>query len=171
MLQKLQSNKKEQATPKHAAIEKMKKDFLINLKSNSGNVSKALEVSGLNRQTAYRHFGDDEEFRNAWLDATEYALDELVVEARRRAVEGVKREIFDSRGNVIGTKQEYSDRLLIFMMSVHERQRKWRGRTVQTAQAAIDTVESSGKEIGISNEQIERLTEKMIEKYKEIPLI
>ncbi len=170
MLQKLQSNKKE-ATPKHAAIEKAKKNFLINLKSNGGNVSKALEVSGLNRQTAYRHTREDKSFRDAWQEAVEYASDELTSVARCRAVEGVTRKIFDSRGNVIGTKQEYSDKLLIFMMNVHERQRKWRGRIVQTAQAAIDTVESSGKEIGISNEQIGRLTKKMIENFNEISLL
>jgi hypothetical protein len=160
MLQKLQSNKKE-ATPKHAAIEKAKKDFLINLKSNGGNVSKALEVSGLNRQTAYRHTREDKSFRDAWQEAVEYASDELTSVARCRAVEGVTRKIFDSRGNVIGTKQEYSDKLLIFMMNVH----------FQTAQSAVHTVESSGKELGMSNEQIERLTKKMIENFNEISLL
>ena len=48
-------------------------------------------------------------------EAREEACDALEAEARRRAVEGVRKPVY-YRGEIVGTVKEYSDTLLIFLM-------------------------------------------------------
>lgn len=61
------------------------------------SVTKASQVAGINRDTAYSAYGKDEAFAKAWDDAIEESVDDLESVARTRAKDG-------------------SDVLLIFML-------------------------------------------------------
>jgi hypothetical protein len=88
--------------------------FIAELKK-TGNVSKAAELAKVARKTVYRWKDDDTKFADAWKAAIDEAADSLEEEARRRAVEGVKKPIYQG-GKRIGYVQEYSDTLLIFLL-------------------------------------------------------
>lgn len=168
MPQKKQEIKK--AEPKSAAIESQKKAFIKALKSNGGNVSKALITATLTRKTAYRHFKEDQEFSDQWLEALEISNDSLFTEARRRAVEGTVKEVYQN-GKVVGKVKEYSDTLLIFLLKQSEAQKKWRTRIIQTGNLALSVVQERGATIGLKQEQIEDLQLAMTEKFKGVSLV
>ena len=79
-----------------------------------GNVTRAAELSKVGRRSHY-DWRDEEEYAEAFADATEEAGDRMVSEARRRAVEGVSRPVF-YKGDICGLIQEYSDNLLMFLI-------------------------------------------------------
>lgn len=58
-----------------------------------GNVSRAARVAGISSTTAYARRREDADFAAAWADAHEDAGDNLIHEARRRAVDGVNEPV------------------------------------------------------------------------------
>lgn len=88
--------------------------FLATL-AKTGNVSAAAKAAKIHRDTAYQHRTDDEAFRKAWALAQEESADELEAEARRRAMKGTKKPVYQ-QGKLVGHVQEYSDTLLIFLL-------------------------------------------------------
>jgi hypothetical protein len=91
-----------------------KRAFLVAY-SEVGNISQAAEIAGVSRQTHYDWLKDDPEYPALFRHAEKQACDRLEQEARRRAVEGVKKPVFHG-GKQVGVVQEYSDTLLIFLM-------------------------------------------------------
>lgn len=81
----------------------------------TGNVRAAAEAAQINRSTAYRGRDADAKFAQAWDEATEDAADRLEQEARRRAVLGTEVPVYQG-GKLVGTKREFSDTLLIFLL-------------------------------------------------------
>ena len=77
----------------------------------SGRVTKAAEVSGVARGVAYRWKRDNEIFSKLWDRALKYRSELLEDEAIRRAVQGVKKNVY-YMGAVCGTETVYSDALL-----------------------------------------------------------
>jgi hypothetical protein len=71
--------------------------------------------SGYARRTVYDWRESDPEFRQAWDDAIQTAIERLETEADRRAVDGVDKPIV-WKGEVVATYKEYSDTLLIFRL-------------------------------------------------------
>lgn len=98
-------------------------EFLKSL-SDTGNVLYSCRITGVARQTAYDHRKRDSVFAELWDDALDEACDAMEIEARRRAVQGVKKTIYvrsgsDANGRPVYEKQEireYSDTLLMFLM-------------------------------------------------------
>jgi hypothetical protein len=82
--------------------------------AKSGNVTKAAELSNVNRLTVYDWRANDPAFVAAMEVARDEAGDRLEAECERRAVEGVDEPVF-YQGCVCGTIQRYSDTLLIFL--------------------------------------------------------
>lgn len=80
-----------------------------------GTITKAAEVAGIARQTHYDWLKADSEYVKACDAAYEQAGERLEQEARRRAVEGVKKPVF-YQGKECGVVNEYSDTLLIFLL-------------------------------------------------------
>lgn len=78
-------------------------------------MSRACELSGLSRKSAYDHRREDEEFAADWEDALDVSMDLLEEEARRRALEGVEEPVF-YQGESCGLVRKYSDTLLIFLL-------------------------------------------------------
>ncbi|MDG3008531.1 hypothetical protein [Paludisphaera mucosa] len=111
-------------------------------------VRHAAEAAGVHKSTAYREKARDKKFDEAWEDALDDATDVLELEARRRAVLGVEREVYvrtgtDQDGRPIFTKQtvrEYSDKLLMFLLSAYRPERfrerfDWKGLLADAAAA------------------------------------
>lgn len=65
---------------------------------------------------------------------------------------------------------EYSDTLLIFLLKQSETKKKWRQRIIQVGNLALESVALIGKEMGLSNEQIEHIQTKMTERFMEVQL-
>ncbi len=80
-----------------------------------GNVTRAAQASGIDRNTAYAAKDNDPKFAADWADAEKGALDTLEAEAYRRAVEGVQKPVF-YQGEECGLVREYSDMLLTTLL-------------------------------------------------------
>jgi hypothetical protein len=97
----------------------LKKKVFIETYRQVGNITVAAETAGVSRPTYYVWMEHDESFALAVREAEIEAVERLEEEARRRAVEGVRREegVF-YKGIQIATKvvTEYSDTLLIFLL-------------------------------------------------------
>lgn len=91
--------------------------FLETLQA-TGNVSGSARAAGIDRTTAYEHRGRHPDFASRWEAAVEEATDGLETEARRRAVEGVEKPVYQG-GELVGTVQEYSDTLLLALLKAH----------------------------------------------------
>lgn len=79
----------------------------------TGMITRACELAGVGRTTAYEARQRDEDFALAWADADERATEAMERELYRRAVEGIDKPVYQG-GKKVGTIREYSDTLLIF---------------------------------------------------------
>lgn len=86
------------STPKKSAGEW--RPVFIEMLRNSGNVRASCKQAGIDRKTAYKAREASEEFRLAWDEALEDAIDALEAYARDRA-------------------KKNSDTLLIFLLKAH----------------------------------------------------
>lgn len=80
----------------------------------------AAAACGLGRRTVFAWKEKDKEFAAAWFDAAEMGIDLMEQEARRRAVDGVKKPVFHA-GVICGHVQEYSDSLMTLMLKGRRR--------------------------------------------------
>ncbi len=90
----------------------------LNELERTGCVSIACRAAGFGRTTAYKRRGEDEGFRAAWDEALALAADRLEAEARRRAVKGTLRPVYQG-GRRVGSVRQYSDRLLEVLLRAH----------------------------------------------------
>ena len=88
--------------------------FLRQLKSH-GLINTAATTAGVSRRTVDRLREASAEFDYAVEDALEAAADELEMEARRRAVEGVEKGVY-YQGDRVDTEVQYSDSLLTTLL-------------------------------------------------------
>jgi len=94
--------------------------------AKSGVIDWSAKQAGFSRTTAWRLKQADPEFSAAWQEAIDAAMDDLEKEAHRRARHGCKQAIF-YKGSVVGSKREYSDTLMIFLLKAN-RPEKYRER-------------------------------------------
>ncbi len=80
-----------------------------------GNIKQAAKKAGISRDTHYAWLKDDPDYAKTFELAREEAVETLEAEARRRAVEGVNRPVYQG-GEQVGTVRDYSDTLLIFLL-------------------------------------------------------
>lgn len=107
----------------------------------TGVVTYACRAAPVPPRTAYYRREHDEDFASLWREALEESTDDLVVEARRRALQGVRKfrfhqgdlirvpltdaqgaEILDEKGQPVMVpyvEHEYSDTLIIFLLKAH----------------------------------------------------
>lgn len=79
------------------------------------SVSAAASGAGFSRATVYQRRKDNASFAERWDDAYEAGSDVLEDEARRRAVEGTDRPVYQN-GKLVGHVREYSDVMLVLML-------------------------------------------------------
>ncbi len=97
------------------AIKHPKKRAFLAAYSETGNISRSAEIAHIERATHYNWLKADQQYVDAFQQAHEKAIDTLESEARRRAVEGVEKPVYQG-GRKVGVVREYSDVLLIFLM-------------------------------------------------------
>jgi len=100
--------------PRTVRTPKTRTEFLNALEITC-NVTKACELSGLARQSAYDWRNEDKEFADAWQKALDVAADLLEEEAIRRAKDGCEEPVYQG-GKLVGAVQKYSDTLMIFLL-------------------------------------------------------
>lgn len=126
--------------------------FLDRLRA-SANVSAAARAAGLSRSSAYALRGRDPDFRAAWDEALEEALDDLEAELRRRAIEGVDKPVFYG-GKECGSVKSYSDTLGMFLLKSR------RGEVFAETGGRPPTLEVE-RELSEAKEQLARKLEQM----------
>jgi len=82
------------------------------------SVSRAAAAAGIARRYAYEAKKTNPALAELWDEALEIGLDELEVEARRRALEGVEEPIYYD-GIRVGTRTIYSDKLMVLLLRAH----------------------------------------------------
>lgn len=85
----------------------------------TGNVTAACKKAKISRAEAYRSRDEDELFNAAWQEALVVATENLELEARRRAENGVLEPVF-YLGEKVGSIRKYSDTLMIFLLKAHK---------------------------------------------------
>jgi hypothetical protein len=109
-----------------------------------GLVTRAAEIAGISRWSAYQHRAKDSDFAAAWDDAREQFCEALEDEARRRAMDGIEEPVY-YQGRQVGTQRVYSDKLLALLLRA-ARPSKY-GRRIETGNVAQ---QSGGLTISIS---------------------
>lgn len=103
-----------------------RKKRILDAIAQGASIARAAEAGGICRQNLWAWRQADPEFDRAVKEAVETGTDRIEDEALRRAVEGVRKPVFQ-RGNVVGHVQEYSDRLLEILLR-SRRPEKYRER-------------------------------------------
>jgi len=83
--------------------------------AETGIVTIAAKSAGITRTSVYAWRAEEPEFRAEWEKALELGLDAMEDEGRRRAMHGVRRSIY-YQGQEVGSQQDFSDVLLMFML-------------------------------------------------------
>ncbi|MDH7640962.1 hypothetical protein [Sphingomonas oryzagri] len=132
--------------PRHDAITPARKRRFIEVLAATGSVSEAARQVGASRQSFYalRSTYEDEIFLAAWDRALSAATDILANVAYERAIEGVEEPVF-WRGELVGTRRRYNDRLLMQLLRVRNPsgyaplsdQRGWYTEIVEGAEPSI----------------------------------
>jgi len=108
---------RQKPTTPRARVPKWEKAFLSCL-AKWGVITAACEAAGIHRSTAYDRREADEAFEKAWDDAQKTAADLLEIEARRRAVRGVLKPVYQT-GKRVGYVREYSDTLMARLLEAN----------------------------------------------------
>ena len=92
-----------------------KEKMFLDLLSEGMSVSTACERADIPRRSIYNRRRADQAFRERWDEALDMAADTLEAEADRRGRDGWSEDVY-YRGQVVGTRRRYSDRMLIFRL-------------------------------------------------------
>ena len=114
----MNNGKGQNGTRKKRPLVRVWEPIFLEALEQTGNISISAKRADVGRQTAYRRKEAYEQFSEAWDDAIETAIDTMVEEARRRAVEGTAKPVI-YKGLVAHHIQEYSDVLLMFLLKAH----------------------------------------------------
>lgn len=89
----------------------------LTILAQTGSVQQACQAVGIARSTAYRlrMMPEAQSFRVAWDEAMAQGVRLLADTALARAIDGVEEPVF-WKGEEIGTRRRYNDRLLMFLL-------------------------------------------------------
>lgn len=103
------------AGKRKGTTQRIKKRDFLRLYAQDGILGTCAAAVGVDQSTVYRWRDADPVFAAMMHWAAEYSQDLLEQEARRRAVEGTVKPVYQG-GRLVGEVTEYSDTLLIFLM-------------------------------------------------------
>lgn len=103
-----------QVAQQQARTRRAKAAFLAAFRKR-GIVLRASIAAKVGRRTVYDWLQQDSSFKQAYDDALEDAIDLVEEEAIRRAVDGVRKPVYQA-GSLVGHVQEYSDSLTIAVL-------------------------------------------------------
>lgn len=123
-------------------------------------VSKACEVVGIHRSTAYLERQRNESFAVAWADVEERTVERLESEMFRRAHDGVEKMVV-SAGKRLGVERQYSDTLLMFALKAKRPDRYRENVKVEHAGAIRSDVRIDLSKLDDADlDALERISEK-----------
>lgn len=125
------------------------------------NVTKACRFARVGRRTLYTWLEQHPRFKAMYDEALEMASDELEEEARRRAVDGTDKPVYQG-GQLVGHIREYSDTLLALLLK-GTKPDKYRERREYTGKNGDPLFPSPDK---MSDEEIEEALDRLREKDK-----
>lgn len=128
----------------------LKKAFLADF-ARTGNVTESCENVGVNRSTVYVWQEKDDQFVAGWREAEIQATERLESEARRRAVDGTQKPVYQG-GQLVGYITEKSDTLLIFLLKAHAPE-KYRDNVSVTVQVKAEAERIAAK-LGKTAEEV-----------------
>ena len=102
------------ATRVHASAHD-KRDAFLAAYVELGTLTHAAGAVGIDRSSHYKWMDTDPEYPTLFAAAAAKGKEAMVREARRRAIEGTDKPVYQG-GKLVGTIREYSDTLLIFLM-------------------------------------------------------
>jgi hypothetical protein len=97
-------------------------DKFFDVFAATANVSRAAKAAKLHRSWVYEQREKDEAFATRWKEAEEIACDALEEEARRRALKGTLKPIYQG-GKRVGQVREFSDTLMVILLKAHRREK------------------------------------------------
>ena len=92
-----------------------KEALFLHLLSEGVSVCEACARASLPRRSVYARRREDKDFATLWDEALAMAADTLEAEADRRGRDGWNEDVY-YRGQVVGQRRRYSDRMLIFRL-------------------------------------------------------
>src|SRR5438876_11025887 len=92
-----------------------KKTAFLDAYATNGNIRAAAHIAGIDRRTHYKWLDTDKKYVEAFQEALDDFCDRLRHEAARRALQGVKHDVY-YQGQVVGQELEYSDRILELLL-------------------------------------------------------
>lgn len=92
-----------------------KRDAFLAAYVELGTLTHAAGAVGIDRSSHYKWMDTDPEYPSLFAVAAAKGKEAMVREARRRAIEGTDKPVYQG-GKLVGTIREYSDTLLIFLM-------------------------------------------------------
>lgn len=96
------------------------REKFLELYADTGQLHLACEGAGVSPGAAKQYIKEHPEFAELCDELLEAFRDRLEDEARRRAVEGVEEPVYQ-QGALVGSKQRYSDALLIALLKRHRK--------------------------------------------------
>ncbi len=104
---------------RHDGVTPERQRIFIAVLAATGSVTEAARQAGLSRQACYAHRVRDggRDFMDAWDHALALSTQRLCDIAYERAIEGVEEPVF-YRGEQIGTRRRFNDRLLATLLRV-----------------------------------------------------
>lgn len=94
------------------------RDFIERL-AETASVTDTARYVGLSRQSARNLYNRSPHFRDAWNEALRAAVSVLAETAFDRAVNGVQEQVWH-KGEMVGFREKYNDRLLMFLLRVRD---------------------------------------------------
>ena len=98
-----------------SGISQSRKKRFLDAFAQCGVICQAAEMAGITDRSHRSWMAHSEQYRAAFKEAEERAIQVLEVELRRRAVEGFEDPVF-YQGKEVGAVRRYSDLLLIFLL-------------------------------------------------------
>lgn len=124
----------------------------------TGNISSSAEAAQVERGTIYDWERADPEFAAGMATALDTYVDKMEKEADRRAVDGVEEPIYQD-GRLVGTKQRYSDTLLMFRLNGLRPEKYVRRQKTELTGAGGGPIETVAKAEDLSALTLDELRE------------
>lgn len=100
---------------KTGRITAKRKRAFLDAVGRCGTIAGAARETGIPRSVHYEWMQRDPDYPAAFREAEDIAVEIMETEARRRAVEGTTKPVFQG-GDHVGNVTEYSDQLLMFLL-------------------------------------------------------
>ncbi len=111
-------------------IQQSKKGRFLKAYIQTASISRAAIVAKIDRGRHYQWLKEDPDYKEAFEEAQEVAIQGLEDEAIRRAYEGVDEPVYQ-QGEQVGTIRRYSDTLMIFLLKAF-RPGKYRDKALES---------------------------------------